>query len=246
MSDQVPEMNPSVSDFGVSGEMPQIGFGAPRDDDPRYKVADIVRGITSLIVAAPLSDDALNAAADALEQVRTSLADAAEPQRRPRFQPDPDGLPQNFFPTSPAVGRANPIASPVKIEKAPGGLRGSAWFDYQYEGPPGCVHGGVIALVFDEILGAANIAERAPGMTGTLTIKYRKPTPIRRDLTLVARFEGRDGRKIRTWGGIYDGDELTAEADGIFIELSPDRFFKTLAKYADGSAFGQGTAPTGA
>jgi acyl-coenzyme A thioesterase PaaI-like protein len=244
MSEKVPDIIPSVSDQGVSGQMPQIGFGIARHDDPRYKVAGILRSINSLIVAAPMGDEALNAAADALEDVRINLESAAEPGRRPRVQPDPDGDAQDFFPTSPAIGLANPIASPVKVDKAPGGLRGRAWFDYQYEGPPGCVHGGVIALVFDELLGAANIAERSPGMTGTLTIRYRRPTPIRKDLTIVARFEGRDGRKIRAWGGIYDGEELTAEAEGIFIELSPDRFFSTLAKFAEGSAFGQSTSPS--
>jgi hypothetical protein len=67
-------------------------------------------------------------------------------------------------------------------------------------------------------------------MTGTLTVRYRKPTPIRTDLRLVARYEGRDGRKIRTTGAMYHGDELTAEAEGIFIELVADRFFAQMAK----------------
>ena len=40
----------------------------------------------------------------------------------------------------------------------------------------------MIAETFDEMLGAANIVAGNPGMTGTLTIRYRKPTPLRTDL----------------------------------------------------------------
>ena len=58
-------------------------------------------------------------------------------------------------------------------------IRAEAWFDFAYEGPPTCVHGGVIAETFDEVLGAANMVAGNPGMTGTLTVRYRKPTPLR-------------------------------------------------------------------
>ncbi len=54
----------------------------------------------------------------------------------------------------------------------------TACFDWAYEGPPTCVHGGVIAEVFDEVLGAANIVAGVRAMTGTLTVRYRKPTPL--------------------------------------------------------------------
>lgn len=148
--------------------------------------------------------------------------------RRARSEPDPAGRPQDFFPTSPVIGYANPIAPPVVVELADEGLVGTAYFDYQYEGPPTCVHGGVIAMVFDELLGAANIAAGCPGMTGTLTIRYRKPTPLRTALRLEARATGREGRKIRTWGGIFREETLLAEAEGIFIELVPERFLRVI------------------
>jgi hypothetical protein len=100
-------------------------------------------------------------------------------------------------------------------------IRGEAYFDYPYEGPPACVHGGVIAETFDEVLGAANMVAANAAMTGTLTIRYRKPTPLRTDLRIEARCLGRNGRKVSTWGGIFHGDVLTAEAEGIFIVVGP-------------------------
>jgi hypothetical protein len=66
-------------------------------------------------------------------------------------------------------------------------------------------------------MGVANVVADAPAMTGTLTVRYRKPTPLLAPLDLVARFRGRERRKIFTWAGIYHEGALTAEADGIFI-----------------------------
>jgi acyl-coenzyme A thioesterase PaaI-like protein len=226
-----------VSDFGIStGELavrgPREGPG-PAGDDLRFELATAVRRLISAMVGLPLTDADIAGATAAVAQIAEELEGAAGPGRRPRAQPDPVGQPQDFFPTSPVIGFANPVAPPVVVEAVDGGLVGSAWFDYQYEGPPTCVHGGVIAMVFDEMLGAANILAGNPGMTGTLTIRYRKPTPLRTPLRLEARFVSRDGRKILTTGAIYHGDVLTAEADGIFIELVPQRFMKIVAENAD-------------
>jgi hypothetical protein len=43
----------------------------------------------------------------------------------------------------------------------------------------------------------------------------------------------REGRKILTTGAIYHGDVLTAEAEGIFIELVPQKFMKIVAENSD-------------
>ena len=242
-----PEGGPGVSDFGISsGGAPVTGrrgatdeatgigadVDADADADPRVALADAVRRITTASVGRPVPDLDLSEAAAALVAVAERLEAAAGPGRRARAQPDPTGHPQDFFPTSPVIGFANPIAPPVMVEAVDGELRGTAFFDYPYEGPPTCVHGGVIAMVFDELLGAANIAAGSPAMTGTLTIRYRKPTPLRTTLRLEARCLGRDGRKVTTWGGIYQDDVLLAEAEGIFVELAPERFLQIVTANA--------------
>jgi acyl-coenzyme A thioesterase PaaI-like protein len=228
-----PEGEPGVSDFGISTGEPATrgsrGAPGPAGDDPRFELAAEVRRITSAMVARPLSDAEVAAATAVLAEVADGLEAAAGPGRRPRAQPDPVGEAQDFFPTSPVIGFANPVAPPVVVEAVNGELVGSATFDNQYEGPPGCVHGGVIAMVFDEMLGAANILSGNPGMTGTLTVRYRAPTPLHTPLRLEARFDRRERRKIFTTGTIHNGDVLTAEAEGIFIELVPERFLKIMS-----------------
>jgi acyl-coenzyme A thioesterase PaaI-like protein len=231
----MPDPELGVSDFGISagGGARGPGEDRPAKEDSRFDLAHQLRRITSAMVGLPIDDAEITGASAALKEVADRLEGSAAPGRRLRAQPDPVGHPQEFFPTSPVIGFANPVAPPVVVEAVDGELRGTAYFDYQYEGPPTCVHGGVIAMVFDEMLGAANIMAGSPGMTGTLTVKYRKPTPLRTPLRLEARFMGREGRKIRTYGAIFLGDTLTAEAEGIFIELVPERFLAFVTEHSD-------------
>jgi acyl-coenzyme A thioesterase PaaI-like protein len=231
----MPEPELGVSDFGISPGGAGHGPGGSQRGgaDARFELAHQLRRVTSAMVGLPIADTDITAAGAALKEVADDLERVAGPGRRARAQPDPVGDPQEFFPTSPVIGFANPVAPPVVVEAVDGELRGTAFFDYQYEGPPTCVHGGVIAMVFDEMLGAANIMAGSPAMTGTLTIKYRKPTPLRTPLRLEARFLDRDGRKVRTYGAIFHRDVLTAEAEGIFIEVVPQRFLAIVTENSD-------------
>jgi hypothetical protein len=226
---------PGISDFGISSGVSARAGGVeaePHPYDPRFDLATVMRRITSAMVGANLTETDIHDAAVKLAGVADDLEHRAGPGRRRRSQPDPAGHPQEFFPTSPVIGFANPVSPPVVVESVEGGLAGLAWFDYQYEGPPACVHGGVIAMVFDEILGAAIIAAGCPGMTGTLTIRYRKPTPLRTPLRLEARCTDRQGRKVHARGAIYHEDLLTAEAEGVFIQLVPERFMDMVSQIA--------------
>jgi acyl-coenzyme A thioesterase PaaI-like protein len=115
------------------------------------------------------------------------------------------------------VGLRNAVAPPVHIEKDPSGR---AWAEVTlgaaYEGPPGMVHGGVSALLLDQLCGEAASAGGSPGMTGRLTLHYKRPTPLG-PIHLeahIARVEG-----IKTWveGHIADADGVTIECEGLFI-----------------------------
>ncbi len=114
----------------------------------------------------------------------------------------------------------------------PGGKRrkvvGRVRYGYAYEGPPGCVHGGVVAAAFDEVLGFAQSLSGRPGMTGTLTIRYRKPTPLYEDLVFEGWVERIEGRKIFTAGVCRVGDLVTAEAEGLFISVDFEKMAQLL------------------
>jgi acyl-coenzyme A thioesterase PaaI-like protein len=116
-----------------------------------------------------------------------------------------------------------PLAPPVDYEYRDGRLLGRGVFHAAYEGPPGYVHGGWIALGFDEILGMANIASGHPGMTGRLSIRYRRPTPLHRPIEFEGWTDQVDGRRVVTRGTLTVDGSVTAEAEGLFVVIDLDR-----------------------
>lgn len=118
------------------------------------------------------------------------------------------------------VGLRNPIAPPLTTELTGEGDDRKVVSDFRlgavYEGPPGLVHGGVVSLILDQLLGHAAGIGGKPRMTGTLTIRYRQGTPLGelRGEAWIGRTEG-----IKTWahGHIVGPDGVTAEAEGLFI-----------------------------
>jgi acyl-coenzyme A thioesterase PaaI-like protein len=130
-----------------------------------------------------------------------------------------------FFDQSPMIGLANPLAPPIAISQTgERSARGSVRFGSAYEGAPGCVHGGFVAAAFDEVLGFVQSLGGQPGMTGTLTIVYRKPTPLHTQLHFDGTLVRTEGRKIFTEGRLTAGDLLCAEATGIFVSIARERF----------------------
>lgn len=198
------------------------------NDSPQLRLADAVRRLTDVVVGRLVPVQELDRVAAEVGRLADRLDEVAPPGKRSRGMPDHRDHPQDLFPTSPVVGLLNPVAPPVRIWDVIGHegireLRGTARFGAAYEGPPSCVHGGVIAEVFDELLGLASVVTGQGGMTGTLTVRYRRPTPLLVDLDLEARLTSREGRKLFCWGGIFHRGELTAEAEAVFVTVAPER-----------------------
>ena len=124
---------------------------------------------------------------------------------------------------SPLIGLSNPVAPPLSMRVAGDHIEGTVTFGSAYEGPPGHVHGGIVAAAFDEVLGMAQSMSGQSGMTGTLTVRYRKPTPLHRELTIRAKTDRREGRKVFASGTLHAGDQLCAEAEAVFVAVDFSR-----------------------
>ena len=127
-----------------------------------------------------------------------------------------------FFPYSPVVGPLNPISPKIDFELVGREFHATHVFEPQYNGPPTAVHGGIVALVFDELLGALGAILGIGGFTGTLQVVYRSLTPLHRPVRLRSWVDREEGVKVFIKGTMYttdaDGtDRLGAEAEGIFI-----------------------------
>jgi acyl-coenzyme A thioesterase PaaI-like protein len=126
-------------------------------------------------------------------------------------------LPAEYFPYSPVIGPLNAIAPPVEFEFDGKEITAEHVFDAPYNGPPTAVHGGIIALVFDELLGALGAMRDIGGFTGTLTLRYRSLTPIGKPIRMRTWIERQEGRKTFIAGTMHQDETLCAEAEGIFI-----------------------------
>ena len=119
---------------------------------------------------------------------------------------------------NPVIGIRNPIAPPLKIERdADGGVFTDFHLGAAYEGPPGHVHGGISALVLDHVLGEVAANEETPRFTGTITLRYLRPTRLGK-LHAEARITRTDGFKAYAAGHLADDEGTTVEAEGIFIQ----------------------------
>lgn len=207
--------------------MSEAAPGLP--DSPAFATrqrAQLAAAVRRLIDAAMTTEDVddetlleIAAEADRLA-FRLGGGRSEGPGYRPRHHGD-------YLPRSPIVGEASPLSPRLDwevVERVGGGVavEGRGTFGAPYEGPPGFVHGGWIACAFDEMLGIANIAAGHPGMTARLTVHYRRPTPLFHDLRFVAWVDRVEGRRIMSRSEVYDGDVLTAEADGLFVQPRPE------------------------
>lgn len=123
--------------------------------------------------------------------------------------------------SNPVGGQENPIAPPVKFFGCDdGSVTAEVTLGPVYQGPPGCVHGGISALIIDHMMGFANHWGGRFGMTAHYEIDYRSPTPLLQPLTFRAWVEEFSGRKTWTHATIHAGDRLCVQARGLFLEAS--------------------------
>jgi uncharacterized protein (TIGR00369 family) len=93
----------------------------------------------------------------------------------------------------------------------------------RFEGPPGHVHGGIIATLLDEAMSKANRQFGIIAMTRQMEVEYLKPVPLLTPLELTARYLNATGRKHHCESEVRDpSGNLLARAKGLFIALDPD------------------------
>lgn len=132
-------------------------------------------------------------------------------------------------------GIYNPLALPVEMTHGPEGVSGHGRFTTPYEGPPGCVHGAVIAGVFDMVLSAASGLADAAGPTVRLTMTYRRPTLLDVETTFEGWVERIDDRRTHTLGRAVQRGEVTVEAEGVFARFTREQVERLRERGANGS-----------
>lgn len=215
-----------VDDFSLASIQARLGENfdpvpapelPPADPDLDRAVGEL-RRIRDAIAGLAHSDVELGDVADRLAEV----ADLLEPR-----VPEPAKRLENMWTgagsrrANPVGGQENPIAPPVLFHGCDdGSVTAEVTLGPAYQGPPGCVHGGISALIIDHMMGFANHWGGRYGMTAHYEIDYRSPTPLLQPLTFRAWVQESNGRKTWTHATIHAGDRLCVEARGLFLEAT--------------------------
>jgi acyl-coenzyme A thioesterase PaaI-like protein len=226
--------DPHASDFAARVEASRQAGVTPQRAEMR-RLAEAMRLVIERLVATKAPAEDLARAASALEEVAAALEGFPRGHSFEGFAETANaGDPHAHFDHSPIIGRANPLAPPLELAVLDDKVVGQAVFGAAYEGPPGAVHGGYVAAAFDELLGMAQSLGGKPGMTGTLTIRYRRPHPLHTPIRFEAELVRVEGRKIFTTGRSFADGELRAEAEGIFISVDFSKIAELMARRSDG------------
>jgi acyl-CoA thioesterase FadM len=187
------------------------------------ELGDALRTLVESSVATEAPAEHLRGAATRARELAQMLGSS----RRTRHDlPAADDLLAGIRLYNPVCGPGSALAPPLHIEPVDGGVVGSCTLGLAFEGPPRYAHGGVSAMLLDQLLGYAVSAAGHPGMTVDLVNRYRAPVPLQTRLHLAAQVVEVTGRTLTAHGRIAlaqaPGTALV-EATGVFVELTREQ-----------------------
>lgn len=192
-------------------------------------LGDALRELVDAAVGTEVDPAVLRAVAADLRP----MVDLLRERRRRRTQiPVTDDLVTGVRMYSPVYGHGNPLAPPLTVRYLDDRVVGTCTLGLAYEGPHMFCHGGVSAMLLDQVLGHAVAATKAPGVTVELTTRYRRPVPLEVPLLVWGRATSADAVVVRATGAICladDPDTPLVEASAQFVTLRPDQAARIFA-----------------
>lgn len=186
-----------------------------------FDLADSIRAVMERMVVIDQPHEEIGRAVAELEAIATRLAPLGRKGLHTRMMPDMEPGPEDrrpYYAGDVSRWHFNPIFPEIALRVEDGILHGTVTLGLAYEGPPGCVHGGIVSMLLDQLLGQGNLEHGVPAFTGKLTVRYRHPTPLLKELDIeVHPPEPIDDRKYITRGWIRAEGKVTAAGEGVFV-----------------------------
>ncbi|HEX2144338.1 MAG TPA: hotdog domain-containing protein [Glycomyces sp.] len=208
----------------------------------RALIADLGGELRALVETAVRTDLPIEALQELAGEVKR-LEDRFIGRRRGRAEiPDVDVFPGGQRMYSPASGPGNPLAPPLEITPDAGGVVGRCTLGIAHEGPPGFAHGGVSAMLLDEMMGWACNTVGMPAMTISLDVRYRGPVPVEVPLLLRSRITATADRKLSIEASISaEASEVSilVSASGVFVAPDLDQARALFPGAKDFDQFGR-------
>ncbi len=192
-------------------EVGQIDW-APSDE--RRQLGAALRRLLDVVVQTSAAPADIGAAVAEIDQVTDRLSG-------PAVRVDSSVLAGSYRQQMSLVGGpAHPIAPQLRMTVHGDTAAGTVVIGPLFQGGPGLVHGGILALLIDHALGCIAAGPGRPAMTAGLDLRYRRPTPLGVPLTVSAQLDRAEGRKLYLSATISAGGEVTVEADAVFLTLT--------------------------
>lgn len=202
--------------------------------DARDRAAAALRRLGHAVVGHDADETLLERVAEAANNT-AAMVEQGRPRSRPieiikrRLWEDPpvEGSPMSHFAECVVSGTANPMGIAIKVRREGDDAVADFNLGPAFEGAPRRAHGGIVAAIFDDVMGYVLVVHRTPAFTGRLTVNYLGPVPMGQDMTVRARLERREGRKLfmtaqmTLTGG--DHHAVICDAEGLFIAIPPER-----------------------
>lgn len=198
--------------------------------DPRADAAAALRRLGHALMGHDADPDLLGEVAAAADRVAGELEagpprqrDLVELKRRMSQVEVPDGADVVHFDECFVSGPWNPMGIAISVRRDDDESVARVELGPAFEGAPGRSHGGIVAAIFDDVLGYLFTLRRELAFTGELTVRYLAPTPIGTPLEFRAWVTGVDGRKVFTAARATSDTLVVAEASAIFVVIESDR-----------------------
>lgn len=202
----------------------------PEGDDPRSRAAAALRRLGHALMAHEADDGLLDRVAGAAHRVADDL-DAAPPRerdyldlKRRMFDVEvADGERVSHFDECFVSGSQNPLGTAIEVRRDGDEAVARVELGPAFEGAPNRAHGGIVAAIFDDVLGYLLTLRQRAGFTGELSVRYEAPVPMGAPLVFRARVTGDEGRKLFTEAEAYADGEVVARAQATFVLIDPSR-----------------------
>jgi acyl-coenzyme A thioesterase PaaI-like protein len=185
------------------------------------ELATAVRDLVSSALALEEPSEEIRRITDELISARTRIEDLMPSDLRPRIGDKWAADQRVYLDHSRDIGEYNPCYPLYQLDCSEDRGEGRVEFPLLYEGPPGIVHGGFLAVLFDCVLQQLNCDLGVAGKTASLSVRYRRPTPVLTPLRITATREVGDGR-IAAVAQLFNGEELLCSAEMSAVAGSQD------------------------
>ena len=185
--------------------------------------AGAIRRLSSLLLSLEHAHPTVDAILAQITDWEGELSAAVAPDSAPRIGADDGGARRVYLDHATDIGAFNPCFPEYRFDHLDGEIAsGRVTFPLVYEGPPGLVHGGFLAVFFDCVMQHQNCVAGLAGKTRSLQVTFRRPTPVLTELRFdIARSEV--DRGITSTARLLLDDEVLCIGDVNPMPLPPDK-----------------------